>query len=523
MAQFIIKMEAHITDGTANIIAAGATVIKQYKIPGMYLIQAEASELEQISGLASAEDVSKTLSVSHAYDTYDISHLKTLGFDLAGRAGWHPLDSSLGDGVVIYLVDTGINKDHNEFVDANIQDLFLGNELSSYQDSTGHGTGVSSLIVGKNIGVSPNAVIQNVKIFENTNGSILVTEIIDALDAIVDHHTQIGVDILKIVCLPWVTNKNQLIDQAIANLLNLKLLVVSAAGNNGAEVDLFSPGGLDSVITVGSIDQKYSVTSFTNMPYTQTASSEVKTVSLKSAKIDIFSLGVDIDVADHTSMSSYKKGAGTSLSTALVAGVLAHYVKLYPGSDPDIIRGYLYTKGYRSASRPTSAIEGFNKPLLLDFNNVTIPTDYYLDFANINYSIAVAPQTTEVSFVSRPSGRLVNVKKGEVVNTSLGIRSDASDVLVLEFTPLSPWMSLDLETGDITLDLENNTDVAVGVYHFAIKGTISDTVGVAEYAVGVYENDISELETASEYYYDTDSETYEEAEPSDLVAFSSAK
>jgi hypothetical protein len=520
MSSYIVKLSNSVSNPVKTITDTGATITKVYKISGLYQIECTNEQLQQIAGVESHEEISKSVDVSHAYETYDITHLSTLGFSSNGGEGWNPLDTSLGEGITVYLVDTGINVTHNELSDANIFNLYSGDNATGYTDTTGHGTGVCSLIVGKNIGVSPNAVIQNVKIFDTTNGNILVSDILEALDTIIEHHTQTGITNLKVVCLPWVATKNQLIDQAISDLLNLNLLVVAAAGNAGTNVDSFSPGGLDSVITVGAIDRSYSVTSFSNLPYTDVETAETRSVKLHGATLDIFALGVDVDIADISDNAGYKKGSGTSLSTALVSAVLTQYIKLYPDADAEIIKGYMYTKGYKSASRPAV---NQNKSMLLSFDQVNAPAGQYIDFTNINYAIAVPPQTTEISFASRPSGRLINVKQGTISSTSIGIKSDATDVSVLEFTPLSPWMALDLITGDFTADLENNTDIAVGIYHFAVKGSVGNIVGVAEYAVGVYNNDISELEQCTEYYYDTDTETYEEAEPSDLVAFSSAK
>ena len=520
MSSYIVKLSNDVSDPVKTITDTGATITKVYKISGLYQIECTNEQLQQITGVESHEEISKSVDVSHASETYDITHLSTLGFGSDGAACWSPVDTSLGLGVTVYLVDTGINVTHDELADATIFNLFSSDNVTGYTDTTGHGTGVCSLIVGKNIGVSPNAIIQNVKIFDTTNGNILVSDIIEALDAIIDHHTQDGITNLKVVCLPWVTTKNQLIDQSISDLLNLNLLVVAAAGNAGTEVDSFSPGGLNSVITVGAIDRNYSVASFSNLPYTDVESAETRTVKLHGATLDIFALGVDIDIADISGNSNYKKGSGTSLSTALVSAVLTQYIKLYPDADAEIIKGYMYSKGYKSASRPYHAE---NKQTLLVFDQVNAPAGQYIDFANINFAIATAPQTTQISFVSRPSGRLINVKQGTVSSISIGVKTGTTDVSVLEFTPLSPWMELDLVTGDFTADLENNTDIAVGIYHFAIKGTIDNVVGVAEYTVGVYQDSISELSSATEYFYDTDTETYEEAEPSDLVAFSSAK
>lgn len=523
MAQFIIKMDTHIVDSESNILAAGATILKQYKIPGMYLIQAEAGQTESIMGLTSFELSDTILDFTHAASAYDISHLTTLGHDTTGWNAWNPKDQSHGLGSVVYLVDTGIDQSHVEFLNANIVNLHT--EFTDFTDSAGHGTSVASLIVGGNIGVSPSATVVNIKLFDSTNSATSVISILDAFDALIEHHVAADSSKVKIVCLPWTATKNQIVDQALTDLLGLNLLVVAAAGNQGTEVDNFSPGGLDTVITVGALDRDYNVSAYSNMPFktdSNTDDSAARNLNLSHAKIDTFALGTDVCVATIGDNQGYSQGTGTSLSAALVSGVLCHYTSSYPDADASIIKAYMLIKGYTSASRMVNNVDGFDRTFLLGFENVAVPEEgMVVDFENVNFTIAYAQQSTEVSFAHKPSGRLINIKKGEVAQTTIGISPDATDVSVLDFTPISPWMTLDLTTGALTLDASDAT-LNFGIYHFAVKGTVSNILRVEEYSVGIYENSVNELNDTTGYYYDVDTETYEEAESVDLNATSAS-
>ena len=45
---------------------------------------------------------------------------------------------------------------------------------------------------------------------------------------------------------------------------------------------------------------------------------------------------------------------------------------------------------------------------------------------------------------------------------------------------------------------------------FGIKGTVDGKVMVEEYSVGLFNTSISELEEATQYYYDADTDSYDE-------------
>jgi hypothetical protein len=123
--------------------------------------------------------------------------------------------------------------------------------------------------------------------------------------------------------------------------------------------------------------------------------------------------------------------------------------------------------------------------------------------------------TSEVTFTSIPSGRLDNIQYGGAPSTiDIGLSDTVTDVAILDFSPLSPWMAFDAATGIVTFDTTDATtapaSIAPGVYHFAVKGTVDEKVYVEEYSVGVFATSETEINDSVEYYYDDDEEDYEE-------------
>jgi len=517
MASYIISLNSSTyADNDAaitGITGAGASVTKTFNLPLTFRIEATAEQLAAISGVTFYDTDDTMLTASHAGATYTTTHLTALGRETnSATAGvskalaWSP--SQNGSGSTVYLLDTGIQSSHAEFASATISNLHNATSATGFVDSDGHGTAIGSLIVGANVGTSPNATLKNVKLFNNSNGSITVGEVVDALDAILDDHNANTPSTAKTVCMPFTVTKNQLIDQKLSELQENNLILVAAAGNQGSEVDDYSPGGLDTIITVGAVNSDLSATSWTNLPLSTDTGNTNPMVQTHTAgaKLDIWAPGVDISVADSANNTNYVNVTGTSASAGLVAGVTSHYIQKYPSHSALEVKSTLVAEGYLHGRASNVSCLTFGH---LDY----VSGGKKPDWANINYSLAVAPQSTDTEFTSVPSGRVLNVQYGQTANVSVGVNASASDVIVLPFSPLSPWMTFDTATGLLTADTSNATlapaSIKPGVYNFAVKGTLAGTTAVEEFSVGVYETSVDELEGASEFYYDTDSNDYE--------------
>jgi hypothetical protein len=118
----------------------------------------------------------------------------------------------------------------------------------------------------------------------------------------------------------------------------------------------------------------------------------------------------------------------------------------------------------------------------------------------------------QVTLGNLPSGRILNAQLGQTTTKDLELNLvDGTDFGILNFAPLPQWASLDLSTGILTVNTETiDPSLAPGVYLFGIKGTVSDKTVVEEYSIGLYNTSVSELEGATQYYYDEDTNSYDE-------------
>lgn len=505
MASYIISIEktsyADTAAAEAAITGAGATVQKAYSqlLAYTFLVDATEEQLSSITGLTESSAANTVLVASHADAEFNTVHL---GSASPGHQ-WNPQFD--GTGTTVYLIDTGVSTNHIEFANATVQHLYKASNIADFADSDGHGTAIASLIVGGNVGMSPNVTLKSVKLFQDSNGTITVQEIVDGLDAILtDHSTSSSV--VKVVCMPWKVTKNSLIDAKLAQLQDAGLILVAAAGNDSDEVDNYSPGGLDSIITVGAYDHETNqVASFNNLPridYVDDTATPIIAERVNNAQIDLFAVGTNVPVADVLDSNNYNYLTGTSVSAGITAGAVAQYIQQHGTETAATIQSYVTTAAYTHANG-------------LSYDLVSTPVDGKIpDYANINYGRLEIVSIGTSSLATQPSGTLFNVQHGQSDSINLGLTAGASNVSVLDFSPLAPWMSFDPATGLVSADTSDTStapaSIAPGIYNFAIKGDVNGETIVEEYSIGVYTTNEDELLESVEYYYDSDTDSYDE-------------
>lgn len=476
----------------AAIVATGASVINNYAFNLTFEIDASEEQFNNLSGITMSQDSSVLLNVKLQVANTD--HLLYCTGTVSDPRPWNPITTGAGE--YIYLIDTGIRKSHEQlYPHGDIVDLwtnFENTDISWYDDAAGHGTAVASLIIGHSQGVAKSATLYNLKLFNENNGNISVGEIINALNAVLYHHNGNLLSKTKTVCLPWVVPQNNFIDAKINEMNENNLIVVCAAGNDGADVNNYSPAGVQNAITVGAYDRNYNVSSFTNAPWGSTSSTGFVNYG---AELDIFALGVDVDVATNTSDTDYITTSGTSLATAIVAGIASHYTARYPTKTAKEIKDTILQEGH------------FDGATMLVFDTSDPNVNYNL----VNKSIITTDNADAAQLADIPSGRVLNVQTGSTGNINIGLNAGATEVAVLDFAPTPPFINFNTTSGEIAVDASNlSAEVQVpGVYVFAVKGRVNNNVVVEEYSVGLYNSSADELDTSSQYYYDADANDYD--------------
>lgn len=212
--------------------------------------------------------------------------------------------------VTIYVVDTGINWQHNEFSNGRrvIRMVSCIPEAADF-DGNGHGTHVAATAGGSTYGVSPYVDIASVKVL-NSQGSGSMAGLIQGLLWIMENGIK-----------PYVVNLSlgggisPSVDSIIAQLSSSEgVVVVCAAGNANTDACNGSPSRAPSAITVASSSPSDSSSTFTNY----------------GSCVDIYAPGENIQSAWIGSNSSYNIISGTSMASPHIAGIAAVKLGTFP-------------------------------------------------------------------------------------------------------------------------------------------------------------------------------------------------
>ncbi len=182
----------------------------------------------------------------------------------------HATYNLTGQGVVVAVVDTGVDTDHPDLSDDIVgQHCFTDgdcppsntNEGTSAEDEHGHGTNVTGVITSKgivsSIGFAPDADIVAVRVFSATGGTF-VSDWVAGLDWI---YANLDTSNVKIVNMSIATttrypgncDSNQaLLASAISQLSASGVAIFAAAGNHGEIDSLSAPACNTDVIAVGA-------------------------------------------------------------------------------------------------------------------------------------------------------------------------------------------------------------------------------------------------------------------------------
>lgn len=243
-----------------------------------------------------------------------------------------------GEGIVIAVVDTGIDPDHPDLA-GRVLDMadFTGD---GPRDRDGHGTHVASIAAGtgqasggRYRGVAPRATILSAKVLRSSTAPGRMSDVMAGIEWAVAQGAQVinlslggtgpcdGTDALSLMC-----------DAAAER----GVVICAAAGNDGpAWRTVGSPGCARSVITVGASDREDRVADFSSRG--PTADGRVKPdvvfpgVGIVAARAANTSMGTPLD-------ERYTRASGTSMATPHATGTAALLLQANPGLTPAQIK-----------------------------------------------------------------------------------------------------------------------------------------------------------------------------------------
>lgn len=227
-------------------------------------------------------------------------------------------DISLGDSILVAVIDTGVDYNHIDIVN-NIWINANGKHGKDFIDKDddpmdyhGHGThvaGTIAAIINNNIGitgVAPKTKILCVKIFPNPLDSVCA----EAIKYAIDNGARIlnnswGSPVRRV--------SNPAVEDAIDYAYSRGGIVIFAAGNSGDDVKYYSPANYSKVISVASTninDQRASDSNYGNL------------ITVSAPGVEILSL--------KNGSNDYALDSGTSMAAPHVSGLVALMLSLNP-------------------------------------------------------------------------------------------------------------------------------------------------------------------------------------------------
>lgn len=335
MEQYIIDFVNDATDDAINqyLSACGATVLKTFSaFDKVVLVECESEppandivehikndghHTNHIKLLTTVpiefptlpEEGAKTVVMTEQKDWWKVYSGSVV--DLDAPSFQLPLS---GAGATVYMMDSGIMANHPDFEGADIDFLYSLND--DFIDRKGHGTALSSLVVGKTCGIT-NAKLKVVKIFDKDIPTRL-SDFLSALDAIYTDFS--GINTYGVINCSWEIERNEYVESKLRTLWLAGVQIVVAAGNTSTEVGNVTPAAMAEALVVGAYNASLTPCDFSD--YTGSQAISVTGGTVNGGKLSGWAPGENIYVA--TLDGEYNFVSGTSASAAIHSAILAY-------------------------------------------------------------------------------------------------------------------------------------------------------------------------------------------------------
>jgi subtilisin family serine protease len=237
-----------------------------------------------------------------------------------------------GVDVDVYVIDTGIYVEHDDFDNNRAIFGFKAESSWSNTDGNGHGTHVASTIGGVTYGVAKKVDLIAVKVLSD-GGSGTNAGVIAGVDWVTGRARNGDKRVVGNMSLGG--GLSTALNNACNNAVDAGVFMAVAAGNDNANACSYSPASAAKVTTAGATDRTDARSTFSNW----------------GTCVDIFGPGTSITAAWIGSRTAVRTISGTSMASPHIAGIGALIFSENPNWNSDEVKAEVISTATNGAIR----------------------------------------------------------------------------------------------------------------------------------------------------------------------------